>query len=142
MTKPLDFLTHMKGTWHVERTVSDGKQFQGLAQIRPTDVRGVYGYHEEGSFIYDETAHEAYRDYLYKVKGDTLTILFADPHRKNQPYVSLTFSGSLIANDTYLCGDDIYGHIFEIISGNEFHTETVVSGPHKDYRLNSIYRRL
>ena len=142
MTDIKKFLTHMPSTWHLERMVSEGKMFQGLAHIRPTDVRGVLGYHEEGSFAHDGATQDAYRDYIYKVKGETLDILFADPHRLEQLYVSLDFAGSKMANDTHLCGDDIYAVVFEIISGNEFHTETFVSGPAKDYRLQSQYRRL
>ena len=142
MTKIIDFLSHMAGTWHLDRTISEGSAFQGLAHIRTTDVRGVYGYHEEGSFIHNAASQDAYRDYLYKVKGQTLDILFADPHREDQLYVSLDFAGTKIAHDTHLCGDDIYAVIFEIINGDHFLTETMVSGPEKDYRMITHYKRL
>lgn len=142
MTEPSDFLDHIAGTWHLERTISTGSRFQGLAHIRRTDMRHTYSYHEEGSFVQEKTAHEAYRDYIYKVKDERLEILFADPHRAGETYVSLDFRQGPVANDTYMCGEDVYGHIFEIISAHEFHTETVVSGPEKDYRLVTYYRRL
>lgn len=142
MTKPSDLLTHLAGTWHLERSISNGGIFQGLAHIRPTDMRGVYSYHEEGTFLREEVTQPACRDYLFKVSGKTLNILFADPHRDDSLYVSLDFSGRLAANDTYFCGDDTYGHIFEIVSLNHFRTETIVSGPEKDYRLITNYKRL
>jgi hypothetical protein len=142
MTDPSDLLDHIAGTWHLERTISTGSRFQGLAHIRPTDMRNTYSYHEEGSFVHEQTAHEVYRDYIYKVKDEKLEIIFADPHRAGEHYVTLDFRQGPTADDTYLCGDDIYAHIFEIISAHEFHTETVVSGPEKDYRLQSYYRRL
>jgi len=142
MTKIIDFLAHMAGTWHLDRAISEGVSFQGLAHIRTTDVRNVYGYHEEGSFIHNATSQDAYRDYLYKVKGQTLDILFADPHRTDQLYVSLDFAGTKIAHDTHVCGDDIYAVVFEIINGDHFLTETMVSGPEKDYRMISHYKRL
>lgn len=132
----------MAGTWHLERRVDMGAAMQGLAHIRPTDVRGVYGYHEEGSFTKGDVVQEFYRDYLYKVKDKTLNILFVDQHRDDPLYVSLDFSDLQTASDPYLCGDDIYAVVFEIISANEFQTETIVSGPDKDYRLMSHYRRL
>ena len=141
MTDAIGFLSYLTGTWHLERAVSDGKKLQGLAHIRPTNVRRIFRYREEGSFVNSGTTQNAYRDYIYKVKGDRLNILFADPHRVDQLYVSLDFAGSLIANDTHLCGADIYAVVFEIINGNEFHTETYVSGPQKDYRLMSQYQR-
>ena len=90
----------------------------------------------------ERVRQEAYRDYIYKVKGKTLEILFADPHRMGQPFVSLDFSHSIIANDTHVCDQDIYALVFEIISTGEFHMETIVSGPEKDYRLETIYRRI
>lgn len=147
MTEPSDFFTYMVGTWHLERTISvtgnnTNSLFTGLAHIRPTDVRGTYSYHEEGSFVGEQVPLQGYRDYLYKVKDETLAITFADPHRLGQLYVTLNFSMGLIAQDTYLCEDDIYGHIFEIIHGDHFMTETTVSGPEKDYRLTTHYRRL
>lgn len=140
------FLTCLPGTWHLERRISvaghESSHFQGLAHIRPTDVRGTYSFHEEGSFVNERVRQEAYRDYIYKAKGKTLDILFADPHRMGQPFVSLDFSQGVIANDTHVCGQDIYALVFEIISTGEFHTETIVSGPEKDYRLETIYRRI
>ena len=143
---PPPFLKHLSGTWHLERRINvaghESSHFQGLAHIRPTDVRGTYSFHEEGSFVNERVRQEAYRDYIYKVKGKALDILFADPHRMGQPFVTLDFSQGLIANDTHVCGQDIYAHLFEIISTSEFHTETVVSGPEKDYRLETLYRRI
>lgn len=140
------FLTCLPGTWHLERRISvaghESSHFQGLAHIRPTDVRGTYSFHEEGSFVNERVRQEAYRDYIYKVKGKTLEILFADPHRIGQSYVSLDFFEGVIANDTHVCGQDIYALVFEVISTGEFHTETIVFGPEKDYRLETLYRRI
>ncbi len=146
MTEAANFLTFLPGTWHIDRQINvKGRaesKFQGLAHIRPTDIRGTFSYHEEGRFVGEDVKLEGYRDYIYKVKNDTLTILFADAHRMGEHYVTLDFSNGATAQDTYLCGDDIYGHIFEIISGEHFMTETTVSGPEKDYRLITNYRRL
>ncbi len=146
MIEAANFLPYLPGTWHVDRQIhvrgrADSK-FQGLAHIRPTDMRGTFSYHEEGRFVGEDVKIESYRDYLYKVKGGILTILFADTHRMGEHYVTLDFSGGVTAEDTYLCDDDIYGHIFEIINGDHFSTETAVSGPEKDYRLITHYRRL
>ncbi len=146
MTEAAHFLTYLAGTWHVDRQINvkgraDGK-FQGLAHIRPTDMRGTFSYHEEGRFVDEDVKIEGTRDYLFKVKGDTLAIFFADTHRMGEHYVTLDFSDGVTAQDTYLCDDDIYGHIFEIISGEHFVTETTVSGPDKDYRLITHYRRI
>lgn len=146
MTSPADFLSYLPGTWHIDRQINVKGQaeskFQGLAHIRPTDMRGTFSYHEEGRFVGEDVQLEGYRDYLFKVKGDTLTILFADAHRMGEKYVTLDFLDGVTAQDTYLCDDDIYGLIFEIISGEYFVTETTVSGPEKDYKLITNYKRL
>lgn len=146
MTSPADFLTYLPGTWHVDRQINvrgrAESKFQGLAHIRPTDMRGTFSYHEEGRFVGEDVRFEGTRDYLFKVKNDTLAIFFVDEQRMGETYVTLDFADGVTAQDTYLCDDDIYGHIFEIISGAHFLTETTVSGPEKDYKLITNYRRL
>lgn len=146
MTNPARFLTYLSGTWHIDRQIDvkgrAGSRFQGLAHMRPTDIRGTLSYHEEGRFIGEDVTLDGYRDYIYKVREDTLTILFADAHRMGEHYVTLNFSGGATAQDSYLCGGDTYSHSFEIISAAHFITATSASGPEKDYRLTTDYRRL
>lgn len=146
MTKAARFLPYLPGTWHIDRQINvKGRvesKFQGLAHIHPTDKRGNFGYHEEGRLIGKDVTREGAHDYIYKIKDNTLTILFADLHRMGMPYVTLDFSDSVTAQDTYLCGDDIHAYLFEIISSEYFATEINISGTDKDYRLVTDFKRI
>lgn len=140
------FLTLLPGTWHLERQIDvNGRpqsRFKGLAHIRPSDVRGRLSYSEEGRFIGEQISVTDASDYIYKIKGQQLEILFADAKRPGELFITLEFHDELIAQDTYIAGEDIYALHYEIINGDHYNIDVTISGPEKDLRLFTQYRRL
>ncbi len=146
MNEAKKFLSLLAGTWHLERQIMvkghPESRFRGLAHIRPSDVRGRFSYSEEGHFIGERVIASGIHDYIYKIDGARLEILFADARRPGEPFITLDFKDDLIAQDTYLNGDDIYALHYEIINADHYHVDMTISGPEKDIRMVTQYRRL
>lgn len=117
-------------------------RYRGLAYIRASDMRGRLSYSEQGRFIGEQITATGVRDYIYKIKDAQLEIFFADIERPGEPFITLDFHDELIAQDTYLNEDDIYALHYEIINMDHYNVDMTISGPEKDLRMFTQYRRI
>lgn len=140
------FLSLLAGTWHLDRQIiHQGRpqsRFRGLAHIRPSDIRGRLSYSEEGRFVGEQVDTHDPREFVYKIKDSCLEVLFADAKRPGEAFMSFDFQDELIAHDTYISGEDIHASVYEIINADHYNVDTTISGPDKDLRLVTQYRRL
>jgi len=87
----------------------------------------------------------ARRAWWFLPADGALDIRFADPHRADQPYVSLAFAwqdGAWLGADTHLCAADTYAVRVRISSPVRFWMDTHIRGPKKDMHLSAEHVRL
>jgi Family of unknown function (DUF6314) len=130
-----DFL----GTWLIERTIEDRLgppgRFEGVARLAP-DCDGLR-YREEGTLrLGDGPAMAAHRDYLWRSWGDRIEVLFAD----GRPFHAFAPSGRAPGTD-HPCGRDLYRVTYDFTAWPAWETDWIVTGPAKDYRMVTAYRR-
>ncbi len=144
-----DFL----GDWQVSRRIEDlqVRGYDGLARLSGSQAGRFEGgarlftegpglrYHEEGKLTLDvdpEVSFVARRDYLWRWTGDRIEVLFAD----GRPFHAFVPSGRAIGTD-HPCGHDLYRVTYDFTGWPTWTAEWIVTGPAKDYRMLSAYRR-
>jgi hypothetical protein len=120
----------LTGRWTIERRVRDlqagaSGRFQGIATITP-DGRWV----EEGVLELGPYRGPARRE--LRIVGDE--VQFAD----GRPFHPLDLSGAPVE---HVCGDDRYVGRFRRLSADALDVVWEVTGPHKQQRIDTSYRR-
>ena len=129
------------GVWQVLRQITDrragqGGQFSGQAALTPDGPSGLR-YAETGQMqIGTGPALRATRRYLWLFDGALVTVQFDD----GRPFHHFTAMG-LAAGTDHLCGDDMYRVRYDFTLWPDWTACWEVSGPRKDYRLESRYWR-
>lgn len=137
------------GEWCVERRFegSYGGAFTGKANFTPqADELWTYRYTEQGELTDSEgKTFDANQSYCYRLADGTLQVL----KREASDWIvmhELAFrmeEGVAIAEHVHLCGQDHYAAIYRIdLNGNALEIAYTVSGPNKDYRIESLFERL
>ncbi|EYD77069.1 hypothetical protein Rumeso_01328 [Rubellimicrobium mesophilum DSM 19309] len=132
-------LADFAGTWRLHRTIEDHLgppgRFEGVASLRP-EGDGLR-YREDGVLrLGDGPAMAAHRDYLWHHAGDLIEVRFPD----GRPFHAFRPEGCAPGTD-HPCGLDLYRVTYDVTAWPAWGTEWVVTGPAKDYRMRSAYRR-
>ena len=138
----------LAGRWRFQRHASTGERMQGRAEFVPLAPDSLR-YHEEGRAILPNGQELTFfRNYLYRINAAVLTILFDGPSQGLFQQVELTdANGIWTGQGHHPCGRDIYRSDYRIAPGAETGIEPAleirhrVTGPNKDYLLETLYRR-
>ena len=134
---PVDFV----GQWQVARGILDrmGEQtgrFDGQAVLSPLGTAGL-DYVETGQLrLADGPVMTAARQYRWRFQAGVVMVLFGD----GRPFHSFE-AGVSGAGTDHLCGADLYRVRYGFSGWPVWTAEWQVSGPRKDYTLDSRYWR-
>lgn len=129
------------GTWQVARAISDrlaghAGRFDGQVEFSLHGQDGLY-YIETGTLcLGDGPALTANRRYVWDFRDELVQVSFDDgrPFHSFQPGVSG-------AGTDHLCGADMYRVVYGFVGWPVWTAVWDVSGPRKDYTLESQYWR-
>ena len=141
MTPPQDqnriSLAQFAGTWTVHRRIehADGTEatFDGVAEFTPSG--GGLDYRERGVLtLPQDTQMRAERGYRWAEDGPMIHVAFAD----GRPFHSFDPGRPEAVHD---CPPDRYHVCYDFGAWPSWRAIWTVSGPQKDYRMISRYRR-
>lgn len=135
----------LEGRWTLDRRIEPAGHFRGEARFTPHGGPDSLLYREDGVLEQDGRQIPGYREFFYRLADDRIEIDFAEPHRRGQPYVALSFvreGDLLVARAEHRCAPDHYRHEMRWQDADQFMTDIRVSGPAKDYRLITRYQRI
>ena len=134
----------LPGAWSLARDIPGFGRMAGTAAFVEEGA---------GSLLYRERVavltagggrFDGTRAYRYERADGGIVVRFADPPRAGRDYVRLVFEDGPegpFALGIHYCGQDIYRHVMTWIRRDRFRTEIAVTGPRKDDRLFTDYRR-
>ncbi len=140
MTVKFDFALYT-GEWRLKRSSSDGAEMVGTANIIPEPNR--YSYLESGFLLLPTGQRLPFsRQYSFVNAGATLQVFFdAMLTERFLDMAIIAVDSELIGNGSHFCGSDTYVSEFRFLSKDVFQTKHVISGPRKDYTLETRYER-
>lgn len=139
----------LAGDWVVRRRFegSYSGTFSGKANFTPqADKFWTYRYTEQGELTDSAgKTFDAKQSYLYRLAEGKLQVL----KREASDWMvmhDLDFvvedDGKATASHVHLCGQDHYAATYRIdLNGNGWEIAYTVSGPNKDYRIESLFER-
>lgn len=144
----------LAGGWDFLRHASTGERMRGTAAFQPTSPQELR-YREEGrATLTDGRELSFFRNYLYRIDPDqaggaVMTILFDGPAQGLFQRVPLVWAGGgwtagrWTGQGHHPCGQDIYRSDYRIAPGSQpmLDISHRVTGPKKDYLLETTYRR-
>jgi hypothetical protein len=131
------------GSWSFDRVIESQATMQGIATFTPLD-RGRLAYHEKG---YLKLAHgtivQAEREYVFSNSGGGFKVFFKEdpPRLFHEISLSVSSGGALIGRACHLCNHDDYRSVYMFLPDGAFAVRHVVSGPRKDYTMDTTYAR-
>ena len=132
----------LAGGWRFQRHASTGERMQGAAEFRAQSPDCLH-YHEEGRAILpDGRELSFFRNYLYRIDGQGMTILFDGPSQGLFQRVDLDWAqDAWTGQGHHPCGQDIYQSEYRILPGPPpgLVIRHRVTGPKKDYLLETDY---
>jgi hypothetical protein len=134
---------NLEGAWSMARQVlPQGGSMLGKASFRndPDSLEPSYFYREVGEYAPgDGKVYNIYRDYIYRLSGDRISIFFAEtPPRL---FLDLEFKGERRAEAVHLCNCDRYRGVYDF-APDIFKLEMYVKGPQKDLVITTVFNRL
>jgi hypothetical protein len=136
----IDFL---RGDWDVERLIRDRRAgqdgaFRGTARFRPTADSHVLEYTEDGELRFGSHHGPAQRRLIYRGRADgAADVRFED----GRDFYSLDLRAGAWQTD-HPCRADSYHVTITRLSLDSFTEVWQVTGPDKDYELDTTYRRI
>ena len=130
------------GRWALVREISDGSRFSGEAGFEPMTA-DTLRVSEKGMLVLpDARKIQAYRNWIWRFSGESqLSIFYDEPNGRLYHQLNLVWDdGNWTADGSHQCGDDMYAGVYRL-GDRVMEIETAVSGPNKDYRLKSTYRK-
>ena len=127
------------GTWRLTRVIADALgpdgKFAGRAVLEPAGP-GWLDYREAGTLtLAGGGTFQAERRYRWIFEGARVAVSFAD----GRPFHAFRPEGAGAGTD-HPCGDDLYRVTVDFTAWPEWRTVWRVTGPRKDYRMESLYR--
>eukprot|EP00037_Helgoeca_nana_P034014 m.420217 g.420217 ORF g.420217 m.420217 type:complete len:172 (-) comp32310_c0_seq1:304-819(-) len=140
---PTDFKEYLRGEWRLQRRIDDRKarrtgSFIGQCHFTDDDAGVGLICREEGQVRIGDFSNSASRTYYYVFRGPTEFSLTTDD---GEVLLDLDVEfGS--ADGTHLCAPDTYRGRVEILTADSWTQTWTVSGPAKDYTLDSRLTRV
>lgn len=136
--------TKLIGPWSFDRVVERQATVQGIAIFTPLDS-GRLIYREQGYLkLANGTTMQAEREYVFSDSDGGFKVFFREdpPRLFHEISLSASSGGALSGYASHLCKCDDYRSAYMFLPDGTFVVRHVVSGPRKDYTMNTIYTRL
>ena len=132
------------GSWSLDRVIESQATMQGIATFTPLD-RGRLAYREQGHLrLANGTIVQAEREYVFSSGDGGFKVFFREdpPRLFHEISLSASAGGGLSGRAHHLCRHDEYLSAYTFLPDGTFVVRHVVSGPAKDYTMNTTYMRL
>jgi hypothetical protein len=134
------------GKWNLHRIISSYGSLYGSVQLSKRSDNILY-YEEYGTLhLINGEKLSAERKYIYELspKDGLLYIYYNDPWRQGDTLHCLEFARRgtrIVASHKHKCGDDVYAVTFEMITSESIEINYQVTGPKKNYTIQSMFTR-
>jgi hypothetical protein len=138
----MDFFQQLMGRWSFSRDISGHGSMTGVAHFDAVDA-GIATYWESGEVALASGERlRAQQRYLYERIDDGFAVRFEGTKELFQSVVfAADGDAGWIGNSSHLCKADKYESRYCFLIDGTFVVRHVVSGPHKDYAIRTVYRR-
>ena len=139
-----DVTNKLIGSWSLDRVIESQATMQGIATFTPLD-RGRLAYREQGYLtLANGTIVQAEREYVFSNSDRGFKVFFREdpPRLFHEISLSASSGGELSGRARHLCKHDDYQSAYMFRPDGTFVVRHVVSGPRKDYTMNTTYTRL
>ena len=134
-----DVFAQLPGSWTQTRSITPGGTYHGTALFTRIHDNTLQ-YREEGALTTDQGhTGEVFRSYLFKRIGDRIEVLFDEAEPRLFHELSIDHQGRAEAD--HKCGDDFYKSVYQFMSRDEFKITHTVTGPRKNYVMETKYVR-
>ena len=152
MTRIASIFHSLEGKWDFSGTSAGLGSTAGITTGTATfqrvnsDINFLH-YREEGEFTNAANGiiNKAYRDYRYRLQGDSIAVFFAEEPTRllhTLEFDNTSFlSPPIIATDKHPCACDTYDATYQFILPKTFTLTYSVKGLKKDYIIHSIFER-
>ena len=131
----------LPGRWSVDRSIDGRALMQGTATLTATGD-GALAYHEWGQITLVTGLFDAERRYGFRSLPAGFSVWFAEHPARLFHEIELVARGNaLIGDAVHLCGEDRYCSQYVFRGDGTFTTIHAVTGPRKNYVLQTTYRR-
>ena len=139
---PAGVFARLAGDWRLDRRVDGRPLMDGQASYR-AGHGGCLTYHEKGrAHLAGGASFAAERAYLYRQRPTGFAVFFMeDPPRLFHAVALTPRCDALVGDARHLCAADLYLSHYEFCADGTFSTRHDVSGPRKNYALETTYRR-
>lgn len=136
-------LNELTGQWHFERIYDNESKVIGSAIILKKN-QAEFEYSEEGVLtLSDGKSLACSRKYIYKPIPDGFAIYFFEtPTKLFQNIVLNNENGTLCAQATHFCAQDVYASSYALFPDGHFEITHVVRGPKKNYTSKTIFKKI
>jgi uncharacterized protein DUF6314 len=137
-----DVFARLQGDWTLIRQVDGRALMKGLATFT-ANHDGCLTYHERGRIhLADGQTLEAERRYLYRASPTGFAVFFfEEPCRLFHDVRLERANGGLMSEASHRCKDDLYLSRYAFLADGTFFIRHAVSGPRKNYTLETSYDR-
>jgi hypothetical protein len=136
-------LNDLTGQWHLERTYDNGSKVIGTADFIKKNT-SEFEYSEEGVMtLSDGKKLQSNRKYIYKPSPDGFAVYFFEtPTKLFQNIVLNNENGTLRAQATHFCAQDVYASSYAFYPNGHFEIIHVVRGPKKTYTSKAVFKKI
>ncbi|MCK1477241.1 hypothetical protein IVB27_21155 [Bradyrhizobium sp. 197] len=131
------------GSWSLDRVIEGQATMQSIAVFTPLDS-GWLAYREQGYLkLANGTIVQAEREYVFRSSDGGFSVFFREdpPRLFHEISLSASCRGELSGRARHLCKRDNYQSAYMFLPDGTFVVRHVVSGPSKDYTMNTTYTR-
>jgi len=130
------------GKWALTRKIDPHGSFAGQAVFSRVDDNTIL-YQETGelTLVEGHVLDDVQKRYIYKLEENAIVVYFDDGPDKGKLFHRLKFDANGMAEAHHNCPPDKYYTKMRITSGCEFEITHDVSGPRKDYKIFSKYKK-
>ncbi|EJN08572.1 hypothetical protein PMI42_07181 [Bradyrhizobium sp. YR681] len=139
-----DVTKKLIGSWSLSRVIENQATMQGLATFTPLDGERL-AYREQGDLkLANGTTVQAEREYIFSSSAGGFKVFFREdpPRLFHEISLSASLGGELRGCARHLCKRDEYQSAYMFLPDGTFAIRHVVSGPGKDYTMNTTYTPL
>jgi hypothetical protein len=139
-----DVMKKLIGSWSFDRVIESQATMQGIATFAPLDS-GRLAYREQGCLkLANGTEVQAEREYFFSNSDGGFKVFFREdpPRLFHEIFLSASSGGKLSGHARHVCKRDEYQSAYMFLPDGTFAVRHVVSGPRKDYTMNTSYTRL
>lgn len=139
MTTASELFAALPGEWRYDRVITGQGTATGLARFTAA-APGELHYREDGTLTLDTGyTGPAYREYRYVLDGEQLNVCFPDGRIM---HTLRPDTARAEATDVHLCGEDVYTGHYALPDQDTLRISYQVAGPHKDFTISTVLRRL